>query len=116
MSERNCIIYRPNPYQSGAFQLFKTQTGQEEIHIGDYILLDQREDEALTERKMVNLVALLNGRQEVMDLSTETNSRLLYQVLSPSDNGAARILFRIYEGEGVSSENAILTYREEYLS
>mgnify|MGYP006284855667 CR=1 FL=1 len=105
--------YRPNPYQKGAFQIFKTSPAlQEDSPIGDYILLDHSEPYDLTERKVINLVSALNGKPDLIDLSEETGSRLYYHMLPDARDGYRRLLFRTYTGEGVSTENAILTYTE----
>jgi hypothetical protein len=104
--------YRPNPYQDGAFQIFqKDHSGRAGTPVGDYILLDQMEERDFTEKKVMNLVSLLNG-QDIIDLSGQTDLRLYFQKLDKGADGRCRVIFRTYKGGAISEENAIFTYEE----
>lgn len=103
--------YRRNPFQSGAFQIFQRDGGREDKLVGDYILLDHLEDEEMTEKKVINLISILNGTA-IIDLSDKTDTRLHYQRLDKASDGRCRVLFRTYRGEENSEENAIFTYQE----
>ncbi len=77
--------------------------------VGDYTVLDVSEDIDFSERKVMNLVSLLNGRKDLMQLGHETGLRVLYRVLSRKDeDGMMKILFYNLGHEGVSVENALL--------
>ena len=106
--------YVPSPVNEKAFLILKKDENIEmERPVGDYTVLDKEEDVALSEKKVMNLIALLNGRKRLMDLGHETKSRTLYQILTKSDEeNKAKVLFYKLEGQGVSKENAL--FRIEY--
>ena len=80
---------------------------------GQYTVLDTAESQDLTEKKVMNLISLLNGRKNIMDLSNLTESRLLYNIVSKgSETEDTKIIFRTYTGKTVSEENAVLTIRK----
>ena len=112
MTMTHQYTYRPNPYQDGAFQIFqKSDTGRADALVGEYILLDHMEEHDFTEKKVMNLVSILNG-QDVIDLSGQTDVRLYFQKLDKGADGRDRVIFRTYQGEAISIENAIFTYEE----
>jgi hypothetical protein len=78
--------------------------------VGEYTVLDRSEDELISEKKIINLVSLLNGEDELMELGERTQSRLMFHrktKMDPSD--PTQVIFYTFSGEGVSQENAILT-------
>jgi hypothetical protein len=78
------------------------------VPVGDYTVLDSGEDPGLSEKKVMNLISLLNGRKNLMQLGHETGTRVLYHVVSMrDDDNKARILFYNLGREGVSVENAL---------
>lgn len=114
VSEGPRYSYNRHPLHPRAFQILK-RTGQarDTQPVGDYTVLDLSEDLGLAERKVINLVALLNGRENnLMDVGDGLDTRLLYQRI-PSDDGQERIMFRTLGYSGVSVENALLTLRDE---
>lgn len=110
--------YRPSPVNARAFQILKlgdSATRDAQV-AGDYTVLDAKEDPALSEKKVMNLIALMNGRKALMQLGHETNARILYHIVSEKDDdGKMRVLFYQLEREGVSVENALFRIeREDY--
>ena len=102
--------YVPSPVHPRAFQILKyTDSAHAEPQpVGEYTVLDSQEDLDLSEKKVMNLVSLLNGRKNLMQLGHETNSRILYHVVSErDDDGKSRVLFYQLGKEGVSIENAL---------
>lgn len=103
--------YRPSPVNPRAYMILKykgTLAGETEV-AGDYTVLDAKEDPALSEKKVMNLIALMNGRKALMQLGHETGTRVLYHVVSEKDDdGKMRVLFYQLGAEGVSVENALL--------
>jgi len=70
----------------------------------------------LAEKKVTNLVSLLNGRKRLMNLGHETQSRVLYHIVSEKDEeNKTKILFYNLKEKGVSIESALfrLEYDEE---
>lgn len=97
-----------------SFQILKKQSRQADpVPVGEYTVLDQEESPRLSEHKVMNLIALLNGQpQGLLDLGADLATRLVYQRV-PSDDGKERIIFKTLGYEGVSTENALLTFMEE---
>lgn len=111
MQAQQHYIYRHSPIQPGAFQIFLSdRMSGRETYCGDYTVLDDTEPPSLSELKMINLMSLLNGKTDLIDLGAQTQSRLMYQRLPDAPDGQKRVLFRTYNGEGLPEENAILTY------
>ncbi len=115
--ERPRFIYKPNPLMKRAYQvleLMPKNNGYEPV--GEYILLNHDEDPELTEEKMKNLVILLNGKKNVKDLSKMSKNRVLFTVMPESQSGdQTKIIFKDYDGKGVSSDNAVFTIRKGVL-
>jgi hypothetical protein len=61
---------------------------------------------------VINLVALLNGRSDLMDIGHDSGVRLLYQRI-PAESGFERVMFRTLGEKGVSVENALLSIAED---
>ncbi len=103
--------YRPSPIGTRAWQILKFTKGlaDEAQPVGEYTVLDKEEDPLLSEKKVMNVVSALNGRQNLIQLGEETKSRQLFHVLNDGLNGAPmRIMFTSYDGTQVSQENALL--------
>ncbi len=111
------FAYQRSPVNERAFLILKKQDeNKEPIPVGDYTVLDKEEDIFLTEKKVTNLVSLLNGRKRLMELGHITKTRILYNVLSEKDEeNKTKILFYELQQAGVSKENALfrLEYDEE---
>ena len=107
--------YKRSPIHERAFMILRYQenlSGEAEP-VGDYTVLDVEEDAALSEKKVMNLVSLLNERRRLMDLGEGLKTRLLYRIVEEqgddsSDGSRARVIFYQLELKGASKENAIL--------
>jgi hypothetical protein len=100
--------YMPSPVHPRAFQILKYNESDLQP-VGDYTVLDSSEDLSFSEKKVMNLVSLLNGRKHLMQLGHETGTRILYNIVSEcDDDGKSRVLFYQLGKEGVSIENALL--------
>jgi hypothetical protein len=100
--------YIPSPVHPRAFQIL--QYGADAARpVGDYTVLDAKEDLSLSEKKVMNLVSLLNDRKALMQLGHETGTRVLYHIVTErDDDNKSRVLFYQLGAEGVSVENALL--------
>lgn len=99
--------YMPSPVHPRAFQILKYNESSPRP-VGDYTVLDTKEDPGLSEKKVMNIVSLLNGRKHLMELGHETGTRILYQIVSEcDDDGKSRVLFYQLGKGGVSIENAL---------
>ncbi len=105
------FIYERSPVHEHSFlilQFVEEKNGYEPA--GEYTVLDTSEDPEITEKKMINLVSLLNGRQDIMDLGNLTKTRLLFTIVpKTSESDKTKIIFRTFNNDGVSRENAVLT-------
>lgn len=103
--------YQRSPVHPRAFQILQYGGAAQHAHpVGHYTVLDKEEDLFLAERKVMNLVSKMNGRDKLINLREETNSRLLFQMLSDGNDGKDyRVMFYTYTGEGSSKENALFT-------
>jgi hypothetical protein len=106
--------YKRSPVNERAFMITKKEDEKAEAKpVGDYTVLDKEEDITLAEKKVMNLVSLLNGRKRLMQLGHETKSRVLYHILTKKDEeNKAKVVFYKLENKGVSRENAL--FRIEY--
>tara|TARA_B100000508_G_C11403064_1_gene249352 strand:- start:455 stop:865 length:411 start_codon:yes stop_codon:yes gene_type:complete len=101
--------YERSPVQDRAFMIVRAdEKGINSAPVGDYTVLDPEEDLELAEKKVMNLISLLNGRKKLMDLGHETKTRVLYRIVSERDDeNKSKILFYNLGNEGVSVENAL---------
>jgi hypothetical protein len=77
-------------------------------------VLDGLEDPSLSEKKVINIVSVLNGRTKLLQLGEETKARMLYRVVTDhDDDGRQNVIFYHLGQEGVSIENALLRIEQE---
>lgn len=109
-AENTSFTYRPNPVLGRSFLICRKERNGDVTPVGDYTVLDESEDLALSEKKVMNLVMRLNGENNPLPLGDQTKSRLLFHC-KPRPEGDSRqeVVFYTYSGHGVSRENAILT-------
>ena len=104
------FTYRPNPLLARSFLICRKEQNGAVTPVGDYTVLDDKEDLHLSERKVINLIMRLNGETKALDLGERTRSRMLFHVKPrPEDDPHTEIVFFTQTGQGVSKENAILT-------
>ena len=108
------FIYKRNPLVEKAFQIFQINKTEEYDLVGEYVLVDESEDLDLTEKNVMNLITVLNGRQNLIDLSNLTTNRLLYNIVEENagDGSEVKIMLRTHDGKGVSKENALITIKK----
>ncbi len=108
--EKPTFMYKRNLLVPHSWQIFAIRKGKTDYEpVGEYTLLDLSEDTELTEKRLINMVAILNGKRNLMDLSGLTDKRLLFNIVPEKpDSVNQKIIFRTYDGGGVSKENAIL--------
>lgn len=114
------FTYRPSPVHARAFQILKYQEdkSKDPRPVGEYTVLDAKEDLDLSKKKVMNMVSLLNGRKKLMQLGHESGIRVLYHVVTEcDDDGMARVVFYNLGKEGVSVENALFRIeKDEYVN
>jgi len=104
------FIYKKNPLVPHSYQIFQFKDEKSNYEpVGEYTLLDLEESEELTEKRVMNLIAVMNQRKRTIDLSSLTNARTLYTMVEMKhEDTDQKIIFRTHDGAGVSKENAIL--------
>lgn len=102
--------YQKSPVHPRGFMILKYRgdMAADPKPVGEYTVLDAREDFELSEKKVMNLISLLNGRKALMQLGHETKTQVLYHIVSEKDDdGKYRVLFYNLGKGGVSIENAL---------
>lgn len=109
-SEKPEFLYKRNSLTQHVFQIFqfKKDKGVYEP-VGTYTLLDMAESLDLTEKKVMNLISIMNGKQRLIDFTKLTQERILFNIVPNSpENLNEKVIFRTYDGNSVSKENAVL--------
>ncbi len=116
--ERPRFIHRPNPLIERDYQIFEYDYKKGEYnHVGDYVLLQKDETRDLTEKKVANLMGILNKKDDLMDISNLTKTRVLFTIVPEAQaSDQTKIIYKDYDGSGVSKDNAIFTIRKGVLS
>ncbi len=106
-------IYRQNPVHQHSFMILK-QLSEEGAYqpVGDYTVLDSEEEHSLSEKKVMNLVALMNDEDHLIDIGSGTGTRMHYHRASTDSPDKTRIIFYELGKLGVSKENAVLSLEE----
>lgn len=108
--------YRRNPVVDGSFMILKRQKEEAYEPIGEYTVLDKSEEPDLSEKKVMNLIAILNDQDDrLIQLGEGTGLRMLYKPIPrQTDSEKSKVIFyTLKEEQGVSTENAILTIEED---
>ncbi len=113
--EKPQFMYKQAASADSSFEILmfrpKGETGQGEYEVvGDYTVIDETEDFSLSEKKVKNVISLLNGKDDLAELGNLTKTRVLFSIVpKKSDGDPTKIIFRNHDGEGTSEENAVLT-------
>lgn len=109
--EKPRFIYKRNPLVEHSFQLFEWKEDKSDYEpVGEYVLLDTDEGIDITEKKVMNLISIMNGKKRLIDFTNLTQQRILFNIVSEKDDSVnEKVIFRTYDGDGVSKENAVLT-------
>ncbi len=111
---RSVWTYRRNPLFDRSFQIFRKRAGGELSPYASYMVLDPEETPDLSERKVMNLVSILNGKNRLLDLGARTGTRTLYHVPPRESAGdGRRVVFYTLHARGVSRENALLAFEPD---
>ncbi len=104
--------YRQNPMYERSFQILRWDGEfNEYVPFGEYTVVDISEDHELSEKRVINLVSALNERRKLVDLGSETKSRTYFHAVPGKDeDGKSKVVFYTNTGEGISKENAVITF------
>lgn len=105
------FIHKLNPLVERAFQIFEYQDHKKNYEpVGDYTVIDDNEDFALSEKKIMNLMGVMNGKKRLIDFKNLTNERILFNIVTRDEGSTQqKVVFRTYNGDGTSVENAVMT-------
>lgn len=110
VENKGIFIYRASPVLDRSWMIYLKDQQGELTPVGDYTVLDRNEQQEISEKKIMNLVSLLNGSDQVIELGEQTQSRLLFHRKPKADaSDPMQVIFYTFAGAGVSRENAILT-------
>lgn len=109
-SSKALFSYRHSPVYERSFLILKLGKDETYHPVGDYTVLCESESLDLSEMKVVNLISILNERDDLIPLGEKTGTRTLFHY-KPRENpeDKTRIVFYELGQEGVSVENAVLT-------
>ncbi|MGH1374744.1 MAG: hypothetical protein ACRBCK_00230 [Alphaproteobacteria bacterium] len=115
--ERPRFIQKANSLVDRAYQIFEYDLEKSNYeHVGDYVLIDTDESREVTDKKVMNLITLINGKTDLVDISNLTKSRVMYTLVPEAQAGdQTKIIFKDYDGSGVSKDNAVFTIRKGVL-
>jgi hypothetical protein len=87
-SEKPKFISKPNPLVPHSWQIFEFKDGKETYEpVGNYTLIETNEDAEITDKKMANLIRILNGKRDLMDLGNLTKKRVLFSIVLTLEKG-----------------------------
>tara|TARA_A200000113_G_scaffold168512_1_gene153340 strand:+ start:149 stop:529 length:381 start_codon:yes stop_codon:yes gene_type:complete len=113
-NESVMFSYRRHSESKQTYTLLKSTSDAGYQPVGDYTVLDKKEDCGLSEKKVMNLVALLNGKDATNDVSEDIEGTKLFYYESPSaQTDKTKIVFYKQDGSGVSKENALFLINKE---
>jgi hypothetical protein len=116
-SEKPKFIAKPNQLVPNSWQIFEFKDDKNDYEpVGNYTLIETSEPIDITEKKIINLVRILNGKRDLIALGKLTGKRILFSIVSKgTDADPTKIIFRDHDGKGVSKENAVLTLEKGVL-
>jgi hypothetical protein len=108
------FIYRRNPLHEFSYLILsQDERGEGYVPVGEYIVLDTTEDTDITEKKLINLLGIMNGKGKLIDFRNLTKERILYNIIPETpESNEQKVVFRSHDGKGVSKENAVLTIKK----
>ncbi|MGE4313655.1 MAG: hypothetical protein AB7E85_05220 [Pseudobdellovibrionaceae bacterium] len=109
--EMSKFSYRPNPLHERSYMILEAHGSRYEP-VGNYTVLDLAEERTLTEKKIINLISLLNGKAPLLDLQKEVKGTQLLYNDTQSEGSQRKVIFYKQDGTGVSRENALLLIEE----
>lgn len=117
-AEQRAFRYERNPISERGFLILRRSVQDRYDPVGDYMVIDDKEDITLSEKKVMNLIALLNeDNAYVMDLGELTKTQSHFHIKpKKTERGQTQMVFYELGREGVSKENAILSIDEGVLS
>lgn len=114
--EQPRFIHRPNPFAKRSYLIFELKHRGQYEPVGEYHLINHEEDPEVTEIKVSNLTKLLNRKKDLESMQNLTNKRVLFTVVPEAQSpDQTKIIFKDYDGSGVSKDNAIFTIRKGVL-
>ncbi len=107
--------YARSPVNERAFLILLQENAQDNAEpVGDYTVLDRDEDILLAEKKVMNLISLLNEKPGKVIQLDGVEGRTHYNVISnPQETEELKVIFYTQKREGVSTENALFRVKSD---
>ena len=107
--------YTRSPVNERAFLIMLQEDAHDKAEpVGDYTVLDREEDLAVSEKKVMNLINLLNEKPGKVIQIEDAEGRTHYNVISnPEESEELKVMFYTQKGEGVSAENALFRVQSD---
>jgi hypothetical protein len=114
-SEKPKFIYRPNQLVPHSWHILYYEEDKKAYEpVGEYTLIETDEPIEITEKKLFNVVAILNHKDyRLLDFNKLTNQRVLFTMVPKTpESNVTKVVLRTYDGNGVSKENAVITFEK----
>lgn len=107
--------YTRSPVNARAFLILLQESAHDKAEpVGDYTVLDKDEDILLAEKKVMNLISLLNEKPGKVIQLDGVEGRTHYNVIShPEETEELKVIFYTQKREGVSTENALFRVKSD---
>ena len=112
--ERTRFVAKPDPLVERAYKIYEYDFNAGKYNVsGDYVLINKDEPRELTDTKIKNLLTILNGKDDLIDVSNLTKARVLFTLVPEAQAGdQTKMIFKDHDGSGVSKDNAVLTIKK----
>lgn len=107
--------YTRSPVNERAFLIMLQEDAHDTAEpVGDYTVLDREEDLAVSEKKVMNLINLLNEKPGKTIQIEGVKGRTHFQILSnPEESEELKVMFYTQKGKGTSEENALFRVQSD---
>ncbi|MAQ70588.1 MAG: hypothetical protein CL565_00170 [Alphaproteobacteria bacterium] len=107
------FTYKHNPHHKRSYEIMALDAQAGYMPVGQYTVLDLSEEVNLSEKKVMNLISIMNGKSKLIDISGDVAGTRLYFNEGKEERGRKKVVFYKQDGTGVSRENALLLINKE---
>ena len=105
--------FKQNVHHKRSYEIMALEAGAGYTPVGQYTVLDLSEEAHLSEKKIMNLISIMNGKTDLIDMSGDVAGTRLYFNEGKEERGRKKVVFYKQDGTGVSTENALLLINKE---
>ncbi|MAM34195.1 MAG: hypothetical protein CMH28_03880 [Micavibrio sp.] len=107
------FTYKHIPHHKRSYEIMALDAEAGYKPVGQYTVLDLSEEANLSEKKVMNLISIMNGKSDLIDISGDVAGSRLYFNEGKEERGRKKVVFYKQDGTGVSRENALLLINKE---